>query len=109
MQPKHDDRRRGRRKYGKRKTVIACRKGLNGLGADLAISMIDLCDEGVSLVVKEWINPKTDVEVTFSGLGMNKPLVTTGLVKWCNPMEKGFHIGVQLHEPISYSDIGHLV
>lgn len=98
----HHERRRVRRKVPRRGTVVCCRKGTLGLGRDLAMRTRDLCEEGISLLVKEWITPPTDVEISLTAVGTSKPIVVIGQVVWCNPMETGFLIGVRFQERIGY-------
>jgi len=109
MPPTQSDRRRERRKLTRTKTTVACRKGHDGLGADLSLRLIDLSDEGARLMVKEWINPRADVELSLESVAMNRPLQVAGQVAWCQPIEKGFLIGVKFHERIDYTDLRHLV
>ena len=98
----HHERRRVRRKSTRRGTTISCRKGTLGLGPNLAISIHDLGEEGMSLLVKEWITPPADVEIAFTAVGTSKPTVVIGQVVWCNPMQTGFLIGVKFRERIAY-------
>jgi hypothetical protein len=109
MKQLQSDRRRERRKAAKRRVSVTCRKGLDGLGADLCIRLVDVSDEGAKIQIKEWINQNSDVEVTFDVDSLNKPLVVTGQVAWCQPVENGFTIGVKFHDRIDYVDLGHLV
>lgn len=105
--PIEKNHRRLKRKVAKRGTTISCRKGL-GLGPNLAVGIKDLSEEGIRLLVREWITKGTDVEIALTGVGLSKPITLMGEVMWCNPIESGFLLGVRFRIRIGYADFFHL-
>jgi hypothetical protein len=103
------DHRRLRRKKPKRGTGLTCRKGTLGLGKDLAISIIDISEEGASLLVKEEISTGTEVEITLTAVGVSKRLTALGTVVWCTAGTTTFAIGVLFRDRLNYTDYFHLI
>src|SRR5437763_1514847 len=90
-----DNRRRTRRCAVKAVVRIECHKGSTGLGANLALSYIDLSEAGVGLIVTEKLEKGQEVEILISGAGVPKPIRRIGRVVWAaGGEEKPFAIGV---------------
>lgn len=102
------DRRRLRRKSVKRGTGLTCRKGALGLGKDLAVALQDLSEEGARLLVKEEFPVGAEVEITLSGVGVQKRIVALATVIWCKAETQHFSIGVRFRDRLSYVDFFNL-
>lgn len=109
IEEKPADHRRLRRKKPKRGTGLTCRKGTLGLGKDLAVSIVDVSEEGACLLVKEEIPTGTEVEITLTPVGVSRRLVTLATVVWCAASTTSFVIGVKFRDRLSYTDFFHLV
>jgi hypothetical protein len=100
------NRRASRRRAGKRTTKVSCHKGSLGLGANLAISLLDASETGVRLLVKAALEKGQEVEVSVQGAGQARPLKTPGRVIWCVATADGpFCVGIHLQKPIQYGDL----
>jgi hypothetical protein len=79
------------------------------LGADLAISTLDVSETGANLVVKESFHPGEDLEISLEGVVHRRPITKTAVVVWCVPTDAGcFAIGVRFHGTLRYADLNDL-
>ena len=76
------NRRNERRCPPKRSVKVTCRKGALGLGPNLALSLLDVSETGVRLIVKEELKARQEVEITLLGIGQQRPLQVMGAVVW---------------------------
>jgi PilZ domain len=99
------NRRRSQRRKPRRSVLIECRKGSNGLGANLAKELLDTSDSGVRLIVSQELELLSDVEIIIGGYGMKAPIKRLGFVRWQVKLESGlFCIGVHFNKHINYRD-----
>ncbi len=100
------DKRLIRRKPVKRGVVAQFRRGQLGLGADIALSIVDISDSGMCLVVSAVLGKGDDGEVILAGVGRSKPLKMACEVRWCVPHgEKAFRAGIRFRKRIPYADL----
>jgi hypothetical protein len=93
-----------------KKTVsVTCRKGMLGLGPNLAIRLRDISEDGVQLIIKSALAKGDVVEVCFSAPGLPGNLTREAVVAWCSgPEPDGFHIGARFRNSLGYDHIFHM-
>src|SRR5205809_965252 len=62
-----------------------CRKGALGLGANIALALLDVSETGARLRVKEALRPGQEVEVSLQGPGGGRETKMLGQVVWSIP------------------------
>ena len=67
------NRRRNMRRPSKNRVRVTCRRGGLDLGPNLGLAMVDLCEAGVRLVVKEPLEPGCAVSVGLEGQSHSRP------------------------------------
>jgi hypothetical protein len=85
------------------KVAISCHKGTGGEGQDLAVSLGDVSESGLRLLVKEALTKWQEVTIGLAGNG--RPLKLSGTVVWSEPANGAFLIGVHLAQQIPSSEI----
>src|SRR5258708_7658123 len=89
-------RRLSMRRNPKRTSRVVCRKGVFGMGPNLALRLLDIPETGARLVVKAEISPRQEVEVVISPPGGGREIVRKGAVVWAVPTAEGeFCVGVR--------------
>ncbi len=105
----HKDHRRMKRKSAKKSISVSCRKGMMGLGPNLAIRLADVSVDGAQIIVKTRLANGEVVEVSFSAPGLPPTLSREGTVAWCSDTDpSGFHIGVRFRSPLAYEHVFHM-
>lgn len=100
------NRRASLRKNPRTSVRVQCRRGSYGLGANLAESLLDLSQDGVRLVLKESLQPKGEVEVSFAGYGFANTIKLLGNVAWIVPLENGqFAVGIAFQKRMPFNDV----
>jgi hypothetical protein len=107
LKPTHKaNRRRSPRRLPKRTTRITCHKGSLGLGPNIALSMLNLSETGVCLLVKENLETGSEVEVRLINPIHRQPLRTLAEVIWCVETKDGAYcIGAHFRKPLLYRDL----
>ncbi|HTU91529.1 MAG TPA: PilZ domain-containing protein [Gemmataceae bacterium] len=80
--PTGSDRRRSRRQRPKPSTEIACRSDTLLVGANLALSVLDISADGIRLLVNARLEKGQRIEVDLEGIGYCHPLKLTAEVVW---------------------------
>jgi PilZ domain len=105
LEAKQRNRRRSQRRRPRNSVKLQCRKGAHGLGADTALSVLDISDTGVRLVVSQEFVPGAEVEIIITGYGMKQPIKRLGVLRWQLKLENGtFCTGVEFQKRIDYRD-----
>jgi hypothetical protein len=99
-----------RRVFPRRKpksgTRVVCRKGTLGLSPNLALSLIDLSEWGVCLLIKGSLKQGDEVEVALSAPGCGRDIVRFGDVVWALAGPDGTcQVGVRLQKRIEFSQL----
>lgn len=103
--PKPSNRRRSRRSKARTTVKIQCRKGALGLGPNVALSVLDLSDSGVRLMIKQPLDLMSEVEVLIDGYGMKDSIKRLGNVRWLINAEGGqYCVGIEFQKSLSYRD-----
>ena len=71
--PSRKNRRRSLRRLPKSRVRVTCRRGGFDLGPNLAVSVVDLCEGGIRLVVMEALEPGRDVSIGLEGQTHSRP------------------------------------
>ncbi len=100
------DKRLSRRKPVKRGVVAQCRRGQMGLGADVAVGVVDISECGACLMVKVELKHGEDAEVILAGVGRGKPLKLACEVRSCVAQGEGtFRAGMRFRKRIPYAEL----
>ena len=100
------DKRLSRRKPVKRGVTAQCRRGQLGLGADVAVGVVDISECGACLLVKVELKHGEDAEVILAGVGRSKPLKVTCEVRSCVPeAEDVFRVGLRFRKRVAYAEL----
>jgi hypothetical protein len=103
------EQRRMPRKPPKPGTVVECRKGTLGLGADLAIAMLDISVDGVLMMIREPLSVGEEIEICVTALGFSRPRRLEATVVRCTKEEGvGYCMAAQFSTALNYVDIYHL-
>lgn len=88
-------------------TAVTCRKGVLGLGPDLAIRILDMSESGARLVVGVELVKGDEIELSLTPLGMNKPKVLMAVVEWCYKSKdsEGYWVGATFSSTLTYGDV----
>ena len=98
------NRRLSKRRGVKRSSKISCRKGILGLGRDLAVRLLDLSETGVRLVIKEILRKGEEVEIGLLPIGGSREVIRKGQVAWAVATAEGeCCIGVAFEKRLDYA------
>jgi Tfp pilus assembly protein PilZ len=76
------------------------------LGRNLAVSLVNASEGGLSLVVSEALVKGEMVTMIVEALGHLRPVKLIGKIAWCRPASEGqFRIGVELEKGLSGRDL----
>jgi hypothetical protein len=98
------------RRASKRKSKIHCYKGALDLGANLALTLLDISESGVRLLIKSALDPGQEVTLGFEGITHQRPVKANGTIIWCVAAQDGsFCVGVKLDKYLPYQEISRLI
>ncbi len=104
--PRRTNRRRSLRHKAKPTTKILCYTGPHGLGKNIAVSMLDLSETGLCLLVDTCLAARDEIEVRLVGVGRRQPQKNIAEVVWCVEIRDGLYcIGARFQRPLSYRDL----
>jgi hypothetical protein len=86
------NRRLARRRAPKGGTRVVCRKGTLGLGPDLAVSVLDVSESGIRLLVREALAERQEIEVGLTGPGQARAHRLVATVVWSDLKIRGLFI-----------------
>lgn len=90
-----------RKPRGKIKAI--CQKGALDLGRNLALSVLDISETGIRLVLREPLREGQEVSITLEGIGGSRPVKRLGKVVWSVPSADGNHcVGINLEKRLDY-------
>jgi hypothetical protein len=108
--PSARNRRLSRRLRTQRSVKATCRHGGLDLGKNIALSVLDVSEDGIRLVLREAVKVKEEVYLTLVSAASPRPLKRLGNVAWVVPSADGmFCAGVQLQKRLPYADLSRLV
>jgi hypothetical protein len=76
------DRRRSRRQRPRASTEVTCRPNTLIVGANLALSVLDISADGIRLLVNSPLQKGQKIEVDLEGIGYCRPLKLAAEVVW---------------------------
>jgi PilZ domain len=88
---------------------VLCRKGGFDMGPDVAISLLDVSEEGAQLVLKQLLLANQEVTVGLQGQNHRVPVSHVGTVVWSVPVEGGCCVGIRFEKRLPYRDLLALV
>src|SRR5947209_4558292 len=105
-QPAAKNRRRARRHRPKRGPRVACHTGAFGMGPDVALSLLDLSEGGMRMLVKVPVPAGAEVGLSLEGPGQPRPFKLTATVAWAVPAADGAHcVGLRFQRDLRYADL----
>jgi hypothetical protein len=106
----HRGRRLDARQVPKRGTKIACMKGAFGLGANIGLTIVDLSQTGVRLIVKTALERGQEMELSLLAPGISRPFKTVATVAWCVTAADGtYRVGAQFRRRMRYRDFRNFI
>ena len=103
------NRRASRRVAPKCSTKIGCFRGPMGLGANLAVSAVEVSETGACVVVTAPFTIGEEMEVSLEGVVHRRPIRKMAKVVWCvSAGPDRWRVGVQFHGSLRYSDLSDL-
>lgn len=104
------NRRRESRRIPRKSAQILCLKGSLGLGANLALALLDLSPTGVRLVVKSALEKGQEIEVALTLPGIAWSRRKLACVAWAQRQDDGTYcVGAEFLSRLSYADFQLLV
>jgi hypothetical protein len=104
------EQRLSRRRQARAGTRVEYRRGLLGLGRDLAVAVVDLSEDGLRIRLTTEVKPGEEAEVMLGRPGGGKAMKAEAEVRWCSPIGDGtFLAGVRLRRRLAYRDLTDLV
>jgi hypothetical protein len=83
-----------------------CRKGVLDLGSNLALTVLDVSQTGIRLVIKEKLDFNQVVAVTLEGAHRRRPLRHTAKVAWCmETADQEFCVGLCFEKRLPYAEL----
>ena len=106
-QPEYGRNRRvSRRRPTKGSTKTFCYRGPMGLGANLAVSTVEVSETGACLVVKEPFDIGEEMEVHLEGLVHRRPIRKMARVVWSvSAGPERWRVGVQFQGSLRYAEL----
>jgi hypothetical protein len=103
------DRRASKRLAPRKKIRIECRRGLLGLGPNLALEVADVSQTGACVLTERRLANFDEVEVMLSSTTWTKPIKVQGLVVRVYPVdEQRQSVGIRFFKPLSYQHFNNL-
>lgn len=106
------DRRIVRRRPLKKGVTLTVRRGAMGLGPNLALSTVELSDDGIQVRVKVEFKKGDEIEIGLTAVGKSKPMLLMADVRWCRAVDENreeFLLGAKLRKRLLYADVSQYV
>jgi len=101
--PRKTNGRNSLRRRPRGKIKIVCQRGSLDLGRNLALSVLDISETGVRLILREPLRTGQEVSITLEGAGSARPVKRLGKVVWSVPSTDGGHCaGINLEKRLDY-------
>jgi hypothetical protein len=83
---------------------IICATGKYGLGPNVAVSVLDVSETGIRLVVKTALTAGSEIEVGLASPVDRRPTSMPAEIIWCVPLADGkFCVGARFARPLKYA------
>jgi hypothetical protein len=97
--------RRSRRQAPKGGTKVRAFRNSMGLGPNIAVSLLDVSETGIRMVLKEALPKDREFEIALEGASV-QPVKTFAYVVWCVPTADGqFCVGAHFKKPLTMRDL----
>jgi hypothetical protein len=97
------------RRPSKRTVKSTCRKGLFDFGTNLALTILDVSESGICMLVKERLDHNQQVTFTLEGVSHRRPLRHTARVIWCmETADQKFCVGCRFDKRLPWAEMGKL-
>jgi hypothetical protein len=108
-QPSHTTNRRAFARKLPKGTRCRCRKGMLGIGPDLAVALMDLSQVGALILLKAALEPKQRVVLELYSVASPKPVNVEARVVRCEPAAEGTClVGVRFERNLPYAELQRL-
>jgi hypothetical protein len=98
------NRRCSTRRQPKRSSKVMCVTGKFGFGPNVAVTLLDVSETGIRLVLKTELTPGHEVEVSLDSITGRQPHKIPGEVIWCVPMADGnYCLGVRFTKALKWA------
>jgi hypothetical protein len=98
------------RRTPKKSSKLACYKGSLGLGTNQAVSLLDVSETGIRLVVKSALEKGQEIILELLGPGHIRPVKVPAIVIWSVATADGTHcIGARFQRRLPYADMQKLI
>lgn len=83
---------------------VECRKGSMGLGPNLAVSLLDVSQSGIRLVVKGSFSKGDETEIVLTGTG-GKPIKRSAVAVWTLELPDGsLAVGFRFRQALTFTE-----
>jgi hypothetical protein len=98
------NRRAAVRRSPKRSSKVLCVTGKFGFGPNVAVTLLDVSETGIRLVLSAPLAPGHEVEISLEAMGDQRPTKISGDVMWCVAMADGNHcLGIRFNKPLKWT------
>lgn len=87
------------------KVKVTCHRSGTQPSDDLAVSLGDVSESGLRLLVRETLQKWQEVTIGLTGQDEQRPMQVTGTIVWSEPADGGYLVGVHLAKPLPLSAI----
>ena|SRR5262245_30445952 len=102
--PQQKNRRIAARRLPRGGSKIICATGKYGLGPNVGVSVLDVSETGIRLVVKAALPVGGEVEIGLESPVDRKPTPMPAQVVWCMPLADGnFCVGARFERLLKYA------
>jgi hypothetical protein len=109
QQPSVSNRRAHVRRVARGRIAVECRRGLMGLGPNLATAVRDLSQVGACIAAKQELPPGEEVELTLTAPGQGKPIkLHATVVRSDADPAAGWLLGCRFRRPLTYGELQNL-
>jgi hypothetical protein len=104
------NRRLARRKQAKDGVEVTCQKGSWGLGINLAVTVLDVSEAGIRLILNSALDRGQEFTIALHAPGRVRPFKTLANVVWCIETADGnYCVGASFQRRLAYVDLMVLV
>jgi hypothetical protein len=109
MKTEPNNRRSGIRWMPRGGVEVTCQQGNTGLGPNLAVSILDISETGIRLMVNRSLEKNEEIEINLLSLGNPRPMKLLANVVWSVAAAEGnYCVGARFQKRIQYSDFSRL-
>jgi hypothetical protein len=92
------------RRRAKQASKVSCITGKFGLGANVAVALLDISETGVRLIVQSAVASGQEVQISLEPIGARRPTSMAATVAWCIALADGTHcIGARFDKPLNWT------